>query len=458
MDITDVPDLDRAGLRRLGKQLRAAAPRSGLGSWTPAPDRRDPVEARQAGAADRLPALAPIRIGRMAADPFAFLRGSAEVMAGDIGPSVTSGIPVQVCGDAHLANFGLFATTERNLVFDLNDFDETTVGAWEWDLLRLAASVVVAARANGMDADTALTASRQVAVSYRARMAELAELSALERRYLRIDVDDVVDALRAAEGTERQGTCTRELGGRARRKDRFNALERFTEVRDGQWVIVADPPLVQPHPHDAFREQLLTLYAGYRSTLPCHVVHLLEDHRFVDIALKVVGVGSVGTRALMVLLAGRADLDPLFLQIKEAGPSVFEPWAAPATWASAGQRVVEGQRLLQAAGDLFLGWGPTGGRDYYLRQLRDMKGGADVTRMLPGGLERYAGLCAVALANAHARSQQPALIDGYLGTNDKADGAVARFAVSYADQTEHDQATFVKAFRSGRIAADFEAE
>ena len=453
MDITDVRDLDRAGLRRLGKELRAAAPRAGLGSWTPSPDRPDPVEVLRAGAVDRLPALAPIRIGRMAVDPFAFLRGSAEVMAGDIGPSTTSGIPVQVCGDAHLVNFGLFATTERHLVFDLNDFDETTVGAWEWDVLRLAASVVVAARANGMDAAVARTASRQVATSYRERMAELAELSALERRYLRIDIDAVLDALRTAEGAGKQLRRTEKQVAKARRKDRFNALERFTEVRDGRRVIVADPPLVQPLPHDAFREELLALFAGYRSTLPSHVVHLLEDHRFVDIALKVVGVGSVGTRALMVLLAGRADLDPLFLQIKEAGASVFEPWAAPATWASAGQRVVEGQRLLQAAGDLFLGWGSAGGRDYYLRQLRDMKGGADVTRMLPAGLHRYAGLCAVALANAHARSQQPALISGYLGTNDKADDAVARFAVAYADQTERDHAALVSAVRAGRIEA-----
>ncbi|MBX3287428.1 MAG: DUF2252 domain-containing protein [Actinobacteria bacterium] len=453
MFTTDVRDLDRDGLLAFGKAQRKQAPRRELGAWAPASDRPDPVEVLRAGAADRLPALAPIRIGRMAVDPFAFLRGSAEVMANDIGPSATSGIPVQVCGDAHLVNFGLFATTERNLVFDLNDFDETAVGAWEWDVLRLAASVVVAARANGMTADEGVGAARQVATSYRERMADLAELSALDRRYLRIDIDAVIDALRAAEGAEQQLKRTEKQVAKARRKDRFNALERFTEIRDGERVIVADPPLVQPLPHDTYREQLLALYAGYRSTLPSHVVALLDQHRFVDIALKVVGVGSVGTRAFMVLLAGRADLDPLFLQIKEASASVFRPWAAPATWSSDGQRVVEGQRLLQAAGDLFLGWGSADGRDYYVRQLRDMKGGADVARMLPAGLQRYAGLCAVALANAHGRSQQPALISGYLGTNDKADDAIARFAVSYADQTERDHAALVTAVRAGRIEA-----
>jgi uncharacterized protein (DUF2252 family) len=283
-------------------------------------------------------------------------------------------------------------------------------------------------------------------------MAELAELSALERRYLRIDIDDVLEAVRDAHRDLDVSRAEKQVA-KARRKDRFNALERFTEVRDGQRRIVADPPLVQPLPHDVFREQVLDLYVGYRSTLPSHVVHLLDDHRFVDIALKVVGVGSVGTRALMVLLAGRADLDPLFLQIKEASASVFAPWAAPPTWSSAGQRVVEGQRLLQAAGDLFLGWGSAGGRDYYVRQLRDMKGGADVSRMVPAGLPRYAGLCAVALANAHSRSQQPALISGYLGSTDKADAAVARFAVTYADQTERDHAALVSAVRSGRIEA-----
>jgi uncharacterized protein (DUF2252 family) len=445
-------DLDVEGLRRLGRSRRGVVGRRSLKRWTPSSARRNPVELLRESNSDRLQSIAPIRIGRMAADPFAFLRGGAAIMAADIADHLDTGINVQACGDAHLMNFGVFATTERNLVFDLNDFDETHEGPWEWDLQRLAASVVVAGRVHGAAEDEASAAAQAVGSAYRERMGELCELSALERRYVRLDVAAVLASLRSAEASGQPLPVERQVE-KARRRDRFQALERFTELREGRRVIISDPPLVQPLPADAYREELLALYSEYRSTLPHHVVSLLEDYRFIDIALKVVGVGSVGTRALMVLLTGRSDGDPLFLQVKEANGSVLAVHRPASAHAHQGRRIVEGQRLMQAAGDMFLGWGSAGGRDYFVRQLRDMKGSIDLSRLRAGGLAQYARFCGVALAHAHARSRHPALISGYLGRSGRFDESLAYFAEAYADQTERDHQALVDAVRSGNIAA-----
>jgi len=445
-------DLEVPELARLGRSLRGRRPRRDLGVCGAAPGRPDPVELLRASNVKRLPAIAPIRIGRMAADPFAFLRGAAEMMAIDLRTRPTSGIAVQACGDAHLMNFGVFATTERNLVFDLNDFDETSAGAWEWDLQRLAASLMMAARVHGIDAASGVEAVHTAVNGYAVRMGELVELSALERRYVRLDVDKALEAISSEKHPSVPLTELQRQVARARARDRLQALGRFTTVVDGRRVIVSDPPLVQPLEAGAYRQDLLSLYDGYRSTLPNHVARLLDEHRFVDIALKVVGVGSVGTRSLMVLLEGKADLDPLFLQIKEAGPSVIAPHGSSQRM-SQGRRVVEGQRLMQAAGDMFLGWGSVGGRDYYTRQLRDMKGSVDLTRMSAGGFVRYANICGVALAQAHGRTQHPAMISGYAGRGGRLADAIVAFATSYADQTERDHGALCGAIRQGTITA-----
>ncbi len=389
----------------------------------------------------------------MAVDPFAFLRGAAGIFAADTCGLPTSGIDVVACGDAHLVNFGLFATTERHLVFDINDFDEAHRGAWEWDLRRLVASLVVAARSNGQGEDAGIAAARTATLAYARRTSELAELSALERRYLRIDVDDVLELARGANLPKGAVARTEKQIDKARGRDRFQALARFTEVHDGQRTIVDAPPLVQRLPADALRTELLQLWDEYRDSVPHHVAALLDQYRFADLALKVVGVGSVGTRAFLVLLTGVVGDDPLFLQIKEAGPSVLAPWRPGPEDQHPGQRVVEGQRLLQAAGDLFLGWGSAGDRAYYVRQLRDMKGGIDPVALRPAGLARYGGLCGAALAQAHARTAHPARIAGYLGRGEPAADALAAFAVAYADQTERDHAALVTAIRAGRVAA-----
>ena len=446
-------DLTVDELRSFGRSLREQVPRTSLAAWTPAHDRLDPIEFLVASNRDRLPNVAPIRIGRMITDPFAYLRGSAGAMAADIGPMPVTGIRAQICGDAHLMNFGLFATTERHLVFDLNDFDETIEGAWEWDVQRLAASLEVAARCRGFASGAGAEAVRTMSSTYRRRLSELSQLSELERRYLRIDVDDVLAGLRASNEHSLNVDRLDKRIAKVRSKDRFHALDRFTDVVDGHRVIVDDPPTVQRLDAGAHRDELLALFDGDVASLPSHVERLLHRYRFVDIALKVVGVGSVGTRALMVLLEGKADLDPLFLQIKESVPSVYADHVAGPAHTSQSRRVVEGQRLMQAAGDMFLGWGAAGGRDYFVRQLRDMKGSAELANMDAAALVEYAQLCALALANAHSRSCHPALLSGYLGKSEKFDEVLATFAGAYADQMERDHASLERAVLDGKIDA-----
>jgi uncharacterized protein (DUF2252 family) len=424
-------------------------PRSDHAAWQPPPDRADPVALLEESSRPRIPQLVPIRYGRMLASPFTFLRGSPVVMAQDLAATPVSGIRVQACGDAHLMNFGVYASPERNLLFDLNDFDETLPGPWEWDLKRLAASCVVAGQSYGLRASDCAEAARAAARSYRQRMRTYSRMHLLDIWYSRVDAPAVVQVFSRSD----RKSVHREFA-RARRRDRLHALSRLATVTDGRLHIVDDPPLVR-HVYDAgLSNSIRRFFRGYYSSLQDDRRTLLERYRFVDFALKVVGVGSVGTRCFIILLDGSHSEDPLFLQIKEARASVLEPHLRRSRFRNSGRRVVSGQRLLQSASDIFLGWSSEGGHDYYVRQLRDMKATADLEALSGADLVDYAALCGWVLARAHARSGDPALIAGYLGKGEKFDEAIVEFAVSYADQTERDYKLFKAAVRSGRLPAE----
>jgi uncharacterized protein (DUF2252 family) len=380
-------------------------------------------------------------------------------MANDLASTPNSGIQAQLCGDAHLLNFGAYASPERSLLFDLNDFDETLEGPWEWDIKRLAASFVVAGRDNGFAAADCREAARAVTASYRQRMAEFSEMGELEVWYSRVGEEEVRGLLSAARATKRTTKKLSKNVRKARGRDSLQALSKLTTVVDGRRRIIDDPPLLARIPEgDEIRAQINAILESYKRTLQEDRRHLLERYRFVDAARKVVGVGSVGTRAYVVLLEGRDRDDPLFLQVKEAGSSVLEGYLKSNTYEHHGHRVVAGQRLMQAASDIFLGWfRGTEGRDFYWRQLKDMKGSAKVEDMSPDELALYAGICGWALARAHARSGDRVQIAAYLGKSDRFDRAVADFAVAYADQNERDHAALCAAAESGRIVADAEA-
>ncbi|MFG2952464.1 DUF2252 domain-containing protein [Streptomyces sp. NPDC048291] len=432
-----------------GKAARKRAPRSAHGRWLPSVDRPDPVAVLERQGRDRLPELLPIRYGRMAASPSAFLRGAAAVMAADLAARPHTGLTVQLCGDAHLLNFGLYASPERSLLFDLNDFDETFPGPFEWDVKRLAASVAVAARENGHSDPEARGSARAAVAAYRTAMRRLAGLGELAVWYERVDTDNLTALVRSARRRRRiEDTLTR-----ARRRTSLHALGRLTETAGGQRRIIKDPPLLEPAGASDMAS-LRKIFSDYRSTLAGERRLLLDRYRFVDAARKVVGVGSVGTRCFLVLLAGRDADDPLFLQIKEARTSVLEQHLPSGPYAHHGHRVVAGQRLLQAAGDIFLGWltGPQG-RAFYWRQLRDTKGSAEVAAMDPKGLRGYATLCGTALARAHARSGDRIAIAAYLGGTDTFDHAVTDFALAYADQTATDHAALGAAVTAGVLTA-----
>ena len=385
----------------------------------------------------------------MMESPFAFYRGSPEIMASDLSRTPSTGVRWQICGDAHLRNFGIFATPERNQVFDLNDFDETQPGPWEWDVKRLAASLVVAARTGGVsDADSTVAVQRCVA-EYRGEAAKLAELSAFEVWHSRLDVESIVSA---APDKPTRARAEQTLA-KARERNSLQALSELTTVRDGRRVIVEDPPVVV-RLTEAQLEQARGFVKAYLATLDPDRSLLLDRYEFVDAALKVVGVGSVGTRCFIVLLAGKADLDPLFLQVKEAQPSVLAPFVGRSRYANQGKRVVVGQRIMQAASDAFLGWTRADGFDTYVRQLRDMKGTVQLDGAHRDGLALYGRLCGAALARAHARAGQPALLAGYLGSSTAFDEAVVAFALSYADQNDRDYESFLGAIRSGRLPAE----
>ncbi|MEU3981962.1 DUF2252 domain-containing protein [Streptomyces sp. NPDC026672] len=430
-----------------GRAARKRVPRSAHADWLAPVDRPDPVAVLERQGRDRLSELLPIRYGRMSASPFAFLRGAAAVMAADLAAQPHTGLTVQLCGDAHLLNFGVYASPERALLFDLNDFDETFPGPFEWDVKRLAASVAVAGRENGHPEAKAGRAVLAAVTAYRTSIRRLARLGELAVWYERIDADSLVPLLRCAR---RRGRAEASLT-RARRRTSLQALGRLTEVVDGRRRIVHDPPLLEPAgASDA--ASLRKIFSDYRSTLPEERRHLLDRYRYVDAARKVVGVGSVGTRCFVVLLAGRDTDDPLFLQIKEARRSVLEEHLPTGPYVHPGHRVVAGQRLLQAAGDVFLGWttGPQG-RAFYWRQLRDMKGSADVAGMTPDGLLAYARLCGTVLARAHARSGDRIAIAAYLGAADTFDRAVTAFALAYAGQTATDHTALTSAIGAGVI-------
>jgi uncharacterized protein (DUF2252 family) len=437
--------------RERGRAARQSTPRSSHAVWKPAHDRPDLSVLLQEQAKTREPDLAPIRYARMMPSPFTFMRGSAIIMANDLGGTPNTGIQAQLCGDCHLSNFGLYASPERTLLFDLNDFDETLPGPWEWDLKRLATSMVVAGRDNGFGDSGCRRAAREAATSYRQRMAEYSEMGELETWYSRVSGDDVFGLI----SDSRTRKKAKKGLTKARGRDSLQALSKLTRVVDGRRIFEDDPPLLVRVMENEIREQIDEILEMYRSTLQDDRLRLLDRYRFVDVARKVVGVGSVGTRDYVVLLEGRDEDDPLILQVKEAEPSVLEVHLPQSAYKHQGQRVVEGQRLMQAASDIFLGWlrGPAG-RDFYWRQLRDMKGSVKVERTSPDELAIYASICGWALARAHARSGDRVQISAYLGKSERFDGAMVDFAVSYADQIERDHAALCAAVKSGKIAAD----
>ncbi|MGE0535457.1 MAG: DUF2252 domain-containing protein [Pirellulales bacterium] len=432
-----------------GKALRKAVPRAAHATWATSDQPRDPLELLARCNQGRLADLVPLRYGRLLRSPFTFLRGSPGLMAFDLASTPQTGLSVQACGDCHLTNFGLFATPERNLVFDLNDFDETLPAPWEWDVKRLATSFVVAGRGNGFSDQRSREAAEASARSYRVHLREFAEMSPLDVWYFRIDVDDL---LRLAPDDDARHQH-RKFSERARRRTAENLLPKITEEHAGRHRFVADPPVLQPLDEEIWREQVAVAGAAYRESLADDRRVLFDRYRIEDFALRVVGIGSVATRCFVALLYCD-DRNPLLLQIKEARRSVLEPFAEASRYANQGQRVVVGQRLLQSASDIFLGWiGAADGHHYYVRQMRDMKFSVPIEELRPAQLLKYAETCGWALARAHARSGDAAKIAGYLGGGDKSDVALGAFAVAYADQIERDHATLVAAERSGTIAA-----
>ena len=452
-----------------GKAARSQIPRSAHAAWEPPADRADPIEILEAQASSRVAELVPIRYGRMAVSPFTFFRGAAAVMAADLATTPVSGLRVQVCGDAHLTNFGTFGAPDRRLVFDLNDFDESLPGPWEWDVKRLAASFAIAARENGFKPKQRREVVLTAVGNYREAMHGFASLSELEVWYARLDVESLLGNL-TAESKRAAGRKAVKRAGRnlakARSKDNMRAFDRLTHTVDGELRIVSDPPLIIPIEEllpaaeiRDFQQTMSDLISSYRSTLQGDRQHLLDGYRFRHLARKVVGVGSVGTRAWVILLTGADDSDPLFLQAKEAEASVLEPYAGSSRFKNHGRRVVEGQRLMQAASDIFLGWCPAVGfdgrdRDFYIRQLWDWKGSADVEAMNPAAMGIYAQMCGWTLARAHARSGDRIALAGYLGSSGVFDQAIAEFSELYAEQSERDHAALVAAIDSGRLVAE----
>jgi uncharacterized protein (DUF2252 family) len=447
----------------LGKRARAATPRSSHADWAPAADRADPVALLEEQAATRVTELVPIRYGRMLVTPFTFYRGGAYLMAADLAPGARTGLTVQLCGDAHLSNFGAFAAPDRRLVFSVNDFDETLPGPFEWDVKRLVASFAVAARDRGFDDRERRRISRRVSEAYRSAVREFAGKRAMDIWYARLDVDDLVSQFSKAV-TAKELRRFEANRAKAESKDSVKALNKLTSLHDGELQISGDPPLITPieqlvpederHTVDVRARRVI---AAYRRTLSADRRRLIDRYRYVHAARKVVGVGSVGTRAWIALLLGRDSDDPLFLQIKEAQPSVLEPFLGQSEYENHGRRVVEGQRLMQSTSDILLGWVRTTGldgsdRDFYVRQLWDAKGSALVDVMTPALMELYARFCGWTLARAHARSGDPIAIGSYLGGADSFDRAMAEFAETYADQNERDHAALTAAAASGRVA------
>lgn len=441
---------DRTQRISLGQEARKRLSAAAHADWAPAADRPDPIALLESQATTRIPDLVPVRYGRMALSSFTFYRGAALPMAADLSTTPSSGFTVQLAGDAHLSNFGLFASPERNLLFDMNDFDETHPGPWEWDLKRLAASIVVAARARSFDAHRAAHAVHAAVHSYRIRMAEYAAMRSIDVYYARVDAADI-----AAFIDKRARPYLDSTVKSAAHHDALHELPKLTEVdASGRRRIVDHPPMIAHRPEITapITDAVLKLY---RDTLQEDRLVLLDRYELIDYALKVVGVGSVGLGAFAVLFDGGSGDDPLFLQVKEAEASVLERYLGPSTYSSHGERVVAGQRRLQAASDVMLGWavGP-GGHHWYVRQLQDQKASALIEAMTIDDLVTWGRLCGWALARGHARTGDPAAISGYLGEDNAVDHALADFAAAYADQTERDHAALLAAIKSGRIQAE----
>ncbi len=474
-----------------GRQASDRTPPSSHSGWRPAADRPDPVALLEEQDLSREPDLVPVRHGRMAVSPFTFYRGAAKIMAADLKDTPVAGLGAQLCGDAHLSNFGLFASPERRLLFDLNDFDETLPGPFEWDVKRMAASFMIAARNNGFSKSDARAATQASVTAYREAMAGFAQQPTMDIWYAHLDENELMGAIRGtvaktkkeAKEARKEKKARKEnrdeeqeklaklaekqaakVAAKAHTRDSLQALSKLCELVDGQYRIVSQPPVLVPGRHlsatfglspDEVLPAIHDQFRRYRATLQPDRRHLLEKFEIVDAARKVVGVGSVGTRAFIVLLQGRDATDPLFLQIKEATASVLEAHLPKSRYRHHGQRVVEGQRLMQAASDIYLGWtkGLDANRHFYWRQLRDMKGSVLVETMTPIGLTFYGRTCGWTLARAHARSGDPVAIATYLGASDAFDKSITDFSQRYADQNEQDYEAFVKAIRSGRLQA-----
>jgi hypothetical protein len=460
-----VPHLTRGERVARGKAARAEVPRSSQAEIE-FPNSRDPIALLEEQAVSRVPELVPIRYGRMLVSPFAFFRGGALIMAADLARTPNSGLRVQLCGDAHLGNFGVFGSPERTLVFDINDFDETAPGPWEWDVKRLAASFAIAGRENDFSDVERRTVVLATVRSYREAMATFAGMRNLEVWYSLLSVEQAIAEFTAGVDPKRLKRAEANIA-KSRTRDSMHAFEKLTHLVDGEPRIISDPPLIVPirellpteAERAAFRDHVRDLIRGYRRTLETDRRHLLEGFRYVDLARKVVGVGSVGTRAWIALFLGVDDQDPLFLQIKEAQRSVLEQFVGKSTYTNCGQRVVAGQRVMQATSDIFLGWKhiPSGldgqERDFYVRQLKDWKGSFAYDGALPGGAVAYGRTCGWTLARAHARSGDRIAIASYLGKSDVFDQAIATFAESYADQNERDYEALRGAVDSGRLQA-----
>jgi len=444
-------DMSPASRRRAaGRAARETAPRSAHGIWTPSPDRGDPVAILVRQERGRDASLVPLRHGRMAASPFAFYRGAAAIMAADLAGTPASGITVQLSGDAHLLNFGAYAAPDRRLVFDLDDFDETHAGPWEWDVKRLAASLVIAARDRRLAAGTARSLALAATCGYRAKMRELAAMTDLDAWYARIDVAQLLRTV--PNGIERAEV--RGVLAAAATRDNVHSFARLTALVAGKRQFVDRTPMLQPLPDGPVRKRVVGILGRYPASLADDQRELLSRYRLVDVARKVVGIGSVGLAAYVALYLGRDDGDPLVLQVKEARRSVLAEHLPGTAVADQGHRIVAGQRLMQAASDTVLGWAAVPrSASYYVRQLADMKWSLDITSVPPKGLALIAGLCGQALARAHARSGDRIAIAGYLGAGDQFDRAIAAFAEAYADRNALDLHAFQAAIASGHLAA-----
>ncbi len=460
-----VPQLTIAERVARGKAARKEVPRAAHALFEPFPTRFDPVELLERQAKTRVPELVPIRYGRMLVSPFTFYRGAAMIMAHDLAATPRSGLTVQCCGDAHLSNFGVFASPERRLVFDVNDFDETLPGPWEWDVKRLAASMLIAARDNGFGAKDQDRVVLDTVAQYRTAMAEFAGMKNLEVWYSHLDVDRALQDY-ASQFKPKTVKRTEKQLAKARTKDSMTVFSKLTEVVDGMPRIVDESPLIVPidrlaegSKREEMFEALHDQLRGYDESLEIDRRLLLDTFELADFARKVVGVGSVGTRAWIALMLGRDGQDPLFLQMKEAEASVMEELLGPSQFSNHGQRVVVGQRLMQAASDIFLGWLHVESglddkpRDFYARQLKDWKGSAEIEQMKPKGMATYGTLCGWTLARAHARTGDRVAIAAYLGNSDRFDRAILEFANAYADQNERDYLQLTEAVNSGKVRA-----